>query len=67
MIVDLNPMPYRHAMEMIRWCFERGIDQKKCLNLLEAVTISPTPEVEWTLDVPDQYVTYFILKWSSES
>lgn len=67
MIVDLNPLPYRHAMELIRWCAERRIDQEKCLTLIEAMATAPTPEVDWTLDVPDQYITYFLLKWSGRS
>ena len=67
MIVDLNPLPYRHAMELIRWCAERRIDQEKCLTLIEAMATAPTPEVDWTLDVPDQYITSFLLKWSGRS
>lgn len=63
MILDLNPLPYKRAMEVITWCFERGIDQEKCLQLIEALGTAPTPEVEWTLDIPDQYMTYFLLKW----
>lgn len=66
MLVDLNPMPYRHAMELIRWCYEHDVDKYRCARLIAAVTVSPPPtDVEWTIDVPDKYLTYFMLKWSS--
>jgi hypothetical protein len=65
MLVDLNPMPYVHAMELVRWCYSRGIDQDRCAKIIKAVTMSPPPDdVEWMIDVPDSYMTYFALKWS---
>jgi hypothetical protein len=64
MIVDLGPLPYRMAFDMIEWCFENNIDRDKCIELLEATTIVPVPEIDWNVDIPDQYVTMFILKWS---
>ncbi len=67
MIVDLNPLPYRHAMDLIKWCFERDIDKEKCVELVEAMSI-PAQEwkkdIEWTLEIPDKYMTFFLIKWS---
>lgn len=64
MIVDLNPMPYRQAMELVRWCYEHDIDKVQCTRIITACTQSPVPDLEWTLDVPDKYLTYFAMKWA---
>ena len=67
MIVDLNPLPYRFAIDIIKWCAERDIDREKCLDLIEAMSIPSKDwkkEIEWTLDIPDKYMTFFLLKWS---
>lgn len=64
MTVDLGPLPYKMAFDMIRWCIEKNIDRDKCIKLLEATTISPVPEMDWTVDIPEQYITMFILKWA---
>ena len=67
MIVDLNPLPYNRALELIKWCFEHNINREKCVKLLNVLSISPCPEeVDWTLDIPDKHVTFFILKWSGQ-
>jgi hypothetical protein len=70
MLVDLNPMPYVHAMELVRWCYARNIDRDRCAKIIEAVSIPPSSkdvewiiDVEWVIDVPDRYMTYFALKW----
>lgn len=66
MLVDLNPMPYVHAMELVRWCYIRGIDRDRCTRIIEAISMAPPPkDIEWAIDVPDKYLTYFMLKWSS--
>lgn len=67
MIVDLNPLPYRYAIEIIKWCFDRDIDKEKCAELVHAMSIPSQhwkKEIEWTLDIPDKYMTFFLLKWS---
>lgn len=67
MIVDLNPLPYRFAIDIIKWCVERDIDREKCLELIEAMSIPAkdwNKEIEWTLDIPDKYITFFLIKWS---
>jgi len=63
MILDLGPLPYRYAVEIIKWCFEHHVDTEKCILLIRAMSESPAPKVEWTIDVPEKYITYFLLKW----
>lgn len=64
MLVDLNPLPYRHAMELIKWCFEHNIDRERCLEVMEALAGKKDfDEVNWILDVPDKHITFFIMKW----
>lgn len=64
MILDLNPLPYKIAFEIVKWCWEHDIDSEKCLHLIHARTVIPVPDIEWTLDIPDKYITFFLLKWS---
>lgn len=66
MIVDLNPMYYRHATELVRWCYEHDVDKENCARIITAWTISPTPDIPWEIDIPEKYITYFLLKWSSK-
>lgn len=70
MKIDLNPLPYRIAIDIIKWCFERDIDKEKCLELIQALSIPPqelTEKTEWSLDVPDKHITFLLLKWSGFS
>ena len=65
MLVDLNPMPYVRAMELVWWCYARDIDRDRCAKIIEAVSMAPPPkDIEWAIDVPDSYMTYFALKWT---
>lgn len=67
MILDLDPLPYTYAIEIIKWCFERDIDREKCVELIHAMSVSADKwekEIEWTLDIPDKYITFFLIKWS---
>lgn len=65
MIVDLNPLPFKMALDIIDWCWEHNIDKSKCEELILARSQNPPLDnIDWTLDIPDQYTTYFILKWS---
>lgn len=67
MRVDLGPMPYKHAMELVKWCAEHDIDRARAIAFVEdwsnpnAAMIN---DEEWYLDVPDKYLTYFLIKWS---
>lgn len=66
MILDLNPLPYRLALDIIKWCFDNDIDRAKAIQLTEAMTIpaQERDEVDWTLDIPDHYVSWLILKYT---
>lgn len=65
MILDLGPLPYKFAYELINWCWEHSIDEDQCLNLIHASTCKPVPNIEWKINIPDKYVTFFLLKWSA--
>jgi hypothetical protein len=62
MIVDLDPLPCMTAINLIRMCAEYNIDKPKCIEILEAMTVVPLPDIKWELDIPDKYITFFILK-----
>lgn len=73
MIVDLNNLHYRHAKELITWCIANDIDKERAAKLLFAWYSAPNPLAEgtllgetvvWELDIPEEYATYFMLKWS---
>ena len=65
MKVDLVPMPYTHARELINYCAERNIDRDNVMRLLEVFTTAgcDVSDDQWTIEVPDHIVTYFMLKW----
>lgn len=64
MILDLGPLPYKLAFEVIHYCFEHNIDRAHCLEMIEACSEKPCPPIKWEIDIPDKYVTFFLLKWS---
>lgn len=64
MKVDLNPLPYKTALDTIQWCFDRDIDKEKCVELIHSMSVKPVPDIDWTLDIPDKHVTFLLLKWS---
>jgi hypothetical protein len=65
MKVDLLPMPYTHARELIEYCVTRDIDRDNAMRLLTAFTKrgNYVQVDDWVLDVPDSLMTYFALKW----
>jgi hypothetical protein len=65
MKVDLLPMPYTHARELINYCVEKDIDRDNALRLMAVFTKrgGPLTSDDWVLDVPDSLMTYFALKW----
>jgi hypothetical protein len=68
MQLDLNPLPYRQAFELIDWCVEKGIDSEKCKLLLEVRRGRRSDRgIDWTIEIPEKYMTYFLIKWSSRS
>lgn len=67
MVIDLNPLPYRTAIHIIKWCAERDIDREKCLDLLEAMSIINPEPVTWELNIPDKYITFFLMSWPMQA
>ena len=64
MLVDLNPLPYKRAVELVKWCFDHGIEQEKCFEIIEALAGNKKlDDVDLVIDVPDHHMTFFILKW----
>jgi hypothetical protein len=65
MKIDLLPMPYTRARELINYCVEKDIDRDNALRLLAVFTKrgGPLQSDDWVLDVPDSLMTYFALKW----
>lgn len=61
--VELGHLPYRIAIDIIQWCVDRDIDFEKCQELIHAMGTKPVHEIEWSLEIPDKYITYFLLKW----
>lgn len=62
MIVDLNPLPLEIAFDLIEMCVEYNVDKLKCLEILEAMAATPAPDIKWELDIPEKYITFFLLK-----
>jgi hypothetical protein len=67
MIIDLNPLPFTLALKIIRWCIEHDVDRIHCTQLVAAMKQKPVPEeIEWVVNVPDKYETWFALAWGEE-
>ena len=67
MILDLDPLPYRVAINIIEWCVDNDIDRKKAVELIEIMNLKPHdwPEhVDWTLNIPDSYATWITLRYA---
>lgn len=65
MKVNLKELPYQHAKELILWCAVNDIDKERADELYFA-WYEPQPhtkEYVWELDIPEEYMTYFMLKW----
>lgn len=62
MKVDLNPLPYTVAINILKMCVEYDIDKLKCLEILEAMSVVPVPDIKWELNIPEKYITFFLLK-----
>lgn len=67
MKVDLNRMDYRRVVELIEYCLVNQIDvdraQELCSAWLSNADIDPP---RWVLDIPEELITYFLLKWDHE-
>lgn len=72
MIVDLNKLVYWQAKDLILWCVVNNIDKERADKLYSAWYTAPNPlaegtlygeKVVWELDIPEEHLTYFMLKW----
>jgi len=67
MKLDLDPLPCLVAVDIIKWCVENEVDGKKALALMEIMStkFEDWPEhVDWTLDIPDSYASWIVLRYT---
>jgi hypothetical protein len=67
MTLDLNPLPYYTAIDIIKWCFENNVDREKAIFLTEMMGIVPDDwpaDLEWTLEIPEAYATWITLRFT---
>jgi len=65
MIVDINKLYIKHALDLLEWCLHNDIDKMNAIRILDEFVIPPAEcSNDWTLDIPDKYMTWFILKWA---
>lgn len=63
-IVDLNQYPFHRVLPIIEWCLKRNIDTGRCIQLLEIwYSKPPLDNDNWTLTIPENHVTMFLLKF----
>lgn len=66
MVIDLNPLPFRLALDILEFCVDRGIDLDRCARLLELwhqSRVQHTTNQDWIIDIPEKYLSWFILKY----
>lgn len=65
MIIDLGPLPYTKAIQIVNFCVENGIEPAKCYKFLHYCTYgNEEKNLDLRFDIPDKYITYFLMKWS---
>jgi hypothetical protein len=63
MKVELGPLPYGIAVNIIKWCAANDVDLPKSMSLLEAMSVTKQdPDLEWSLEIPEEFVTFLLLK-----
>lgn len=66
MLVDINKMYIKQAFDLLEWCLHNDIDKMNAIRILEEFAMPPANCTnKWELDIPDKYITWFMLKWSS--
>jgi hypothetical protein len=65
MTLNLLPLPYTLAINIIHWCQEHNIDSEKCTTIRNAMSTAgyQLKDEDWILDIPDKYISWFMLKW----
>lgn len=69
MMVDLNRLTIQQSFELMEWCVSNQVDIEHASRLLEQWYAVPGDDgydshVNWILDIPEEHLTYFMLKWS---
>jgi len=60
----IKDLPYRLAFDIIKFCLENNIDTENCLRMIYASSDKIyDPELDWSINVPDEYVTWLTLKF----
>jgi hypothetical protein len=65
MKLDLGELYYQSALDIIKWCLLNNIDVEKCCEL--AIVLNTTGDkshIDWSLEIPDQYVSWLLLKFT---
>lgn len=64
--VNLGPLPFRQAIDMIEWCFEHNIDRARCIKYIDLMgkKASDNDTDEWFLMIPEKLITFFAIKWA---
>lgn len=55
MIVDLKNLPCWNVMKIVDYCWKQSIEREKCLNFLYN-------DNDWEFDIPDEHITWMVLK-----
>jgi hypothetical protein len=65
MKLDLSELHYQTALDIIKWCWYNNIDVEKCREFAIALdTIGDKSHIDWSLEIPDQYVSWLLLKFT---
>ena len=67
MQVDLMRLDFRQAIEVIDYCLVHRIDFDKAQELrLAWLSNADLHPPAWVLDIPEELLTYFLLRWDLE-
>lgn len=59
MKIDLDELPNRIALRIVEYCVENGIESQKCWEFLNWVDYHGR---DWAMNIPDEHITWMILK-----
>ena len=62
MLVNLLELPMSLACELIHYCAENNIDYENCVKIVSTMHATPVPDINWSLDIPDEAWSYILLK-----
>ncbi len=65
MKLELNELYYKTAIDIIQWCYYNNIDIEKCQELIGIMsTVGDKSNIDWSLEIPDQYISWVLLKFA---